>query len=56
MAPWVNVRAGRDDAIYGARVNARAKRDDAIYGARVNPRAKRDDAGTARCGLRPGTH
>ena len=41
MAPWVNVRAGRDDA---------------IYGARVNPRAKRDDAGTARCGLRPGTH
>lgn len=44
MAPWVN---------------ARAERDDAIYGARVNPRAKRDDAGAVRaagCGLRAGTH
>ena len=33
MAPGVNARAKRDDAIYGARVNARAKRDDAIHGA-----------------------
>jgi len=54
MAPWVNVRAGRDDAIYGARVNPRAKRDDAgtvrvaargaLMAPWVNVRAGRDDA------------